>query len=120
MSASIYLTENLKEFIGNMSEEEYNFVPEDYDPSIHIWYGLKHTEETKELMSEAKKGVKNHRFGISPSEETRHKQSKVMSGRTYSEEHKRKISEANKGKPKSASHIANRRASMIANGHWSK
>ena len=46
--------------------------------------GFKHTEETKKIISEGKKGSKNPMFG-----------------KCFSEEHRRKMGEAHKGKPRS-------------------
>ena len=96
MSTVIYLTENLKEFIANMSEEEYNFEP---DGTFHCssWNkGIPCSEETKKAMSAWQKG------------------------KPKSKAHNRNVSEAKKGKKQSEAHKANHRASMIANGHWSK
>ena len=106
MSASIYLTENLKEFIANMSEEVYGFEPEDYDGTCNPFYGQKHTEETRRKISEVQKGRPK-------SEETKRKMSKAQKGisvvsrrsigfkgRTHSEETKRKMSESLKRKSK--------------------
>jgi group I intron endonuclease len=67
--------------------------------------GLVHSEETRQKMSEARKGEKNHMFGKTHSEETRQKLSEAgrgekhrMFGKTHSEETRNKISEAQKGK----------------------
>ena len=70
--------------------------------------GMKCSEETKEKMSEAKKGQKNSKEhnkniskalkGIKLSEQTRRKMSESQKGRKNSEEHNKNISKATKGK----------------------
>lgn len=56
-----------------------------------------HTEETKKKMSESRKGPKNHRYGVSMSEETKAKLSAALTGkkrttkRVYSDETKAKM-----------------------------
>ncbi len=91
MSASIYLTESIKEFIGNMSEEEYGFEPEEFtfEGINNPFFGEKHTEEHKAYMSELMMGRKRKPF----SEEHKRKMSKAHKGLKASEESKRKISE---------------------------
>jgi len=59
--------------------------------------GFKHREESKQKMSEAKKG---RTF----SEEHKQKISEASKGKPKSEEAKRKMSEASKGKPKNEEH----------------
>ena len=60
--------------------------------------GIKRDDETKEKLSKAKSG-KNHPFyGKTFSQEHRRKLSEVKKGKIFSEETKRKISEAHKGK----------------------
>lgn len=57
--------------------------------------GYRHSQETKERISKAKRGVP-----LGPcSEERKEKHSKAMLGKRLSEEHKRKLSEAKLGKP---------------------
>ena len=90
MSTVIYLTENLKEFISNMSEAEYGFVP---DGAVPAWNkGKSCSEETKKAMSESTKGKKRAPF----SEETKRKMSEAHKGKPHSEEQKRKMSIAAK------------------------
>jgi hypothetical protein len=71
--------------------------------------GKKPSEETKQKMSEKKKGCNHNMFGIPKSIETKRKISEALKGRKKScykkrkpltEEHKRKIGEANKKKEK--------------------
>lgn len=70
-------------------------------------YGKRHSEETKQKMSESQKGkvlTEEHRRNIGktskgriPTEETRAKMSKAHNGKVFSEEHKMKIGESQKG-----------------------
>ena len=58
--------------------------------------GKTRSEETKRKMSEALKGKSSWNKGKTLSEETRRKISETKKGKTLSEEHKKKISEAQK------------------------
>jgi hypothetical protein len=60
--------------------------------------GFIHSEETKRKQSKAHRGEKNHNYGKTFSEEHRKKLSESGKGRTHSEETKRKQSEAHRGK----------------------
>ena len=62
--------------------------------------GYKHTTETKQKMSESRKGKKLPKF----SEEHRRKISEAQKGKKLSDEHKKKISESEKGKKLSDEH----------------
>jgi hypothetical protein len=66
--------------------------------------GLIHSEETKIKMSEARKGEKNHNYGKTFSEEHKRKISEAHKGRTHSEKSRRNMSEAHKGKTFSEEH----------------
>ncbi len=63
--------------------------------------GLIRSEETKQKMSEAQLGPKNHRYGKKLSEEHKEVLRKVNMGRKHTEEYKAMMSEARKGKPRS-------------------
>lgn len=62
------------------------------------------TENHKQKIGDSQRGEKNHMYGKKHTKESREKMSKVQIGNTnwlgkkFSEEHKRKISESNKGK----------------------
>lgn len=89
----------------NTMEEYYIFELMVYDPRVgyNKTYGGdsgRHTEETKQKISESKKGENHHMFGKHHSEETKKKLSESnkgennpMYGKHLSEETKRKISE---------------------------
>lgn len=74
--------------------------------ALHIAHkGKKLSDETKQKMSEARIGEKNHMFGKQHSEETKRKISKARKGKApwnkgghLSEEQKHKLSEAHRGK----------------------
>lgn len=65
--------------------------------------GIGHTEETKIKLSTSQKGIRKARGpdGFAFSEEHRRKLSEAKKGRKFTEEHKRKLSEAKKGRPRS-------------------
>ena len=87
---------SIRKFITEMSDEEYNFVPE--MTHVSSWNkGIPCSEEHKRMNSEALKGRPK-------SEETKRKLSESAKGKSFSEETKRKMSEAKKGKPKSEEH----------------
>lgn len=64
--------------------------------------GLKHTEESKQKMSESKKGKycgeNNSFYGKQHTEETKQKMSKSHKGKQHTKESKQKMSESRKGK----------------------
>ncbi|ABU44186.1 hypothetical protein AR158_C641L [Paramecium bursaria Chlorella virus AR158] len=60
-------------------------------------YGKSPGEETKQKMSKAQRGDKGHWYGISPKEETRQKISEALIGITRTDETKQKMSESKKG-----------------------
>lgn len=83
--------------------------------------GYRASAETREKMSEAHKGKRNHNYGKRHSEETKRKISKALSGernpnygRCLSVETRRKISEAKKGTHHSSEH--KRKLSETARG----
>ena len=81
--------------------------------------GYKHSKESKQKMSEKKKGKKQ-------SEETKRKRSESMKGKKHSEEHNKKISESKKGIKFSEEHKKNLSESHKGktagekNGMWGK
>jgi len=60
--------------------------------------GRKLSEETKQKIGDAQRGEKSHWWGRSPSEEIRKKISEINTGMVFTEEHKQRISAANKGR----------------------
>lgn len=56
-----------------------------------------HTEETKALLSQQKKGENNHRWGKPSSQKQKEAVSKAWKGKKRSEETRQKMSEAQKG-----------------------
>ena len=69
----------------------------------------KHSEETKQKMSSAKKGKPNGRLGKTHSEETKQK-IKESNKASITEQHRKKISETNKGRVFTEEHKAKLRA----------
>lgn len=86
-----------------LADEFANKVPETTDDKA-TQKGFKHSEETKRMMSEVRKGrpqaggVKHH------SEESKKNMSDQRKGRKLTDEDKRKKSESQKGKPKTEEH----------------
>lgn len=87
--------------------EELIFLTKSEHVSLHTkgktyFKGKHHSEETRRKMSEARKGKqageKNPMYGKKHTDETKKKMSKVRKGKPKSEEHKKKIAEANRGK----------------------
>jgi group I intron endonuclease len=61
-------------------------------------YNCKHSKETKQKMSKAHMGDKNHFYGKHHSEETKEKMSNAVKGKTHSKETKQKMSKTKIGK----------------------
>lgn len=80
--------ELIKKYNTQNKEFGYNLESGGTTPSLN--------DETKRKISEALKGNKNG-YGIKCSEEKKKKISDAQKGRKFSEEHKKKISEAKKG-----------------------
>ena len=79
------------------SEETKQKMSEAKKGEKNYLFGKTHSEETRKKLSEAKKGEKHYMFGKTRSEETRQKISESLKGKTHSEETKQKMSEAKKG-----------------------
>ena len=83
-------------FYLNLLKPEYNILL-----TAGSWLGHRHTDETRNRLSEANLGENNPFFGKNHSEETLRKMSeankRTMLGKTHSEETKTKMSEAQKG-----------------------
>lgn len=106
----------IKQFNAKDSDDFYNLAP-DGESGVGgpKFKGHKHTDESKKKISEGNKGINNKFFGKHHSEETkrimkekaknrkpvsnetREKLSKIHKGIKFTEDHKRKISEAQKG-----------------------
>ena len=76
----------------------FNSTNDGYNTSTYGSGNYKRTEKTKKKMSEARTGEKAYWYGKHHSEDTKKKMSEAKIGITLSEEHKKKISEAHKGK----------------------
>ena len=73
------------------TEESKQKISNSVSKEKNGFYGKKHSEETRRIMKEKAR----NRGPVS--QETRQKLSKIRKGRKFTEEHKRKISEAQKG-----------------------
>lgn len=113
---------------------EYGAIPNDeVKEKIAAGHrGRKHTEETKQLMSEQRTGENNSFFGKSHTPETVEKiretcretlagEKNPWFGKTLSQEHRNKISESKKGKklpPRSEE--TRRKLSEVAKARWAR
>lgn len=87
---------NLKLFKNNKEHHAYH---KKIDPHYNKgMLGQRHSEETKEKMSNARKGEKNYFYGKQHTEETKRKISKANSGIKRTEEFKRSVSKRVSGK----------------------
>jgi group I intron endonuclease len=80
------------------SEETRQKMSEAHGGEKNHYFGKTLSEEHRKKISEARSGEKHHYFGKTRSEETRQKISEAHSGKTLSEEHRQKMSEAHSGK----------------------
>ena len=91
----IFLTKSehaaLHRKVFHHSEETKQKMSEARKGEKNTFYGKTHTDDTRKKMSEAKKG-KHH------TDETRIKMSEAHKGRTFSDETRKKMSESRKGK----------------------
>jgi group I intron endonuclease len=83
-----------EDFYLSSLKPEYNINQKATAP----FSGRTHSDETKIIMSDTKKGTNNPMFGQKISEETRKKLSDANKGKTFSDETKKIISDALKGK----------------------
>jgi len=79
------------------SEETKQKMSENRSGKNHPLYGKSHSEEAKRKMSESTAGENHPLYGESLPEETKEKISKANRGKKFSEEHKKKLSEAMTG-----------------------
>lgn len=93
----------------NKFSPEYNILTECVDSS----FGYKHTEETKQKLKDVWKETHPN---MCKTEETKKKMSEAAKGRTHSEETKRKISLSKKGKPHPHSEETKRKMSEAKKG----
>lgn len=107
----------------NMYEEYYIFELMIYD--LRVGYNKNYggdsgrpTEETKRKMSESAKGEKHPMYGKHHSEEAKRKMSESAKGRQFSEETRRKLSEAKKGKGMQFSEETKRKMSEAKKGKY--
>jgi len=70
--------------------------------------GTKHSKETRKKLSDSHKGPRPYRLGFKHSEESKMKMSVGHTGKSLSEEHKRKIGKAGKGRKQSKEWIQKR------------
>ena len=84
-------------------EETKKKMSESRSGEKHHFFGKHLSDETKQKISETKKG-KHYMFGKYHSEETKQKMSESHKGKQFSVEHKQKMSESHKGKHLSVEH----------------
>ena len=68
---------------GKMSDESRQNISEAKRGEKHPMYGKTRTDETKQRISEATKGEKNHMFGIPKSDEIKKKMSDALRGEKH-------------------------------------
>ena len=82
---------------GKHSEETKQKISEANLGDKCYWYGKTLSDETKRKMSEARKGEKNYMYGKTMNEITKQKISEAKIGKPMSEDVKQKISESTTG-----------------------
>lgn len=86
---------------GKYSEESKQKMSEVKKGEKNYWFGKKHRDETKQKQREAHLGEKNPWYGKTHTEETKRKMSEAQLEVQKSEEIKQKMSEARLGKTRS-------------------
>ena len=76
---------------------EYNIIK---NPTIPPMSGRQHSNETKIIMSDTRKGENNPMYGKNHTEETKTIMSEAKKGTNHSDETKKIMSDTRKGKPK--------------------
>ena len=93
------LTKSQAEFIERYLIRLYESANREFGYNIDLGGSLsgKHSEETCRKISESRLGEKHPLYGKHISEETRRKMSEAQKGKIFSEEHRRKLSECQLG-----------------------
>jgi predicted GIY-YIG superfamily endonuclease len=81
-----------------LSEETKRKMSQSLKGRSPTFLGRNHTEETKHKIGASKQGGASPFLGKKHSEETKNKLSEIAKMQTFSDEHRRKISEANTGR----------------------
>ena len=84
------------------------------------FYGKKHSEKSKEKMSNIHKGENHHMYGKNHSSETKEKMSKAKKGKPLTEEHKSKLGCKGKKHPNYRKTLSKETRQKMSQNHWSK
>lgn len=82
----------------------------------HPFYSKHHSDETKRKLSEVNKGENNSMYGRHHSVDTKRKMSEALKGKSFTDEHRRNLSESHKGNQPSIE--ARRKMSEAAKRRW--
>lgn len=82
----------------------------------HPFYGKHHSDAIKRKLSEANKGENNSMYGRHHSVDTKRKMSEALKGKSFTDEHRRNLSESHKGNQPSIE--ARRKMSDAAKRRW--